>query len=185
MHTQPALLPNVEDKQLQDRTHAEQYAALEHTLRETPWGEDMVGFIARGYSWHKAAFIAWAMSAPRKGERQPPTQKEFAQFIGVGDGTVSDWANDPVIKATIAAGHISKLAIENDANVFTALAESASNPDYHHSPDRRLYFEIRGIIKRPGMEVNVNTTVGQQTNVDYSQFTEEELEQMRKNQTDD
>jgi hypothetical protein len=90
-----------------------------------------------------AAFIAWA-SSPRL-DRVPATQEELAHMLGLtSDRQFSKWRRQyPSIDTLIAKLQIGPL-LKHRADVFQALAESASNPDYKHNPDRKLFAEITG-----------------------------------------
>ena len=110
---------------------------------EWPYFETFLELVDNGWPSRIAAFIAWA-SSPRL-SREPKTQEELAHILGLtSDRQFSKWRRQyPSIDALIAKLQIEPL-LKHRADVFQALAESASNPDYKHNPDRKLFTEITG-----------------------------------------
>jgi hypothetical protein len=96
-----------------------------------------------GWPPRVAAYIAWA-SSPRL-NRWPKTQDELAQLLGLtSDRQFTKWRrNNTAIDNLIAKLQIEPL-LKHRADVFSALIESASAPDYKNHPDRRLFTEITG-----------------------------------------
>jgi hypothetical protein len=108
-----------------------------------PYFETFLDLLDGNWPPRIAAFIAWA-SSPRL-DRVPPTQDELAHILGLtSDRQFSKWRRQyPSIDTLIAKLQIAPL-LKHRADVFQALAESASNPDYKHNPDRKLFAEITG-----------------------------------------
>jgi hypothetical protein len=109
-----------------------------------PWMEDYYDLLDEGWDWRKAVYILWA-SQP-KGRRRPETQWELAtEILGLAsDRVIRDWkARNPAIEQRIAALTASQL-IKARADIFSALRESASTPDYKHHQDRKLALEMMG-----------------------------------------
>jgi hypothetical protein len=138
--------------------------------------EQYYKLLESGWPWRVACYIAWA-SSPRIG-RWPATQQDLATAVlGLtSDRVIGTWrkknqAIDDVITILQAAP-----LMQHRADVFSALAISASDSDHRSNPDRRLYFEMTGDyvphskieLRRPG-DVE-----------DMSQVSEEELEQLAK-----
>lgn len=90
-----------------------------------------------------AAYIAWA-SSPRQ-NRWPKTQDELARLLGLtSDRQFTKWRRaNKAIDDLIAKLQIEPL-LKHRADVFNALIESASTPDYKNQPDRKLFLEITG-----------------------------------------
>jgi len=109
--------------------------------------------IELGWSWRKAAYIAWA-SLP-KNERQPKTKGELCKLLGVNAGAISVWrSRHPGIDAMIAKSSSMGL-LSHVADVDQALVESASNPSYRHKADRELYY-LRTKIIVPQSKIGVS-----------------------------
>lgn len=108
-----------------------------------PYFETFLDLLDGNWPPRIAAFIAWASSP--KLDRKPATQEELAHILGLtSDRQFSKWRRKyPSIDGLIAKLQIEPL-LKHRADVFQALAESASNPDYKHHSDRKLFAEITG-----------------------------------------
>lgn len=108
-----------------------------------PYFETFLDLLDGNWPPRIAAFIAWASSP--KIDRQPKTQEELAHILGLtSDRQFSKWRRQyPSIDSLIAKLQIEPL-LKHRADVFQALVESASNPDYKNHPDRKLFAEITG-----------------------------------------
>lgn len=117
--------------------------AFRDQQKDKPYFETFLDLLDGNWPPRIAAFIAWA-SSPKIG-RQPATQDELAVILGLtSDRQFSKWRRQyPSIDALIAKLQIEPL-LKHRADVFQALAESASNSDYKHNPDRKLFTEITG-----------------------------------------
>ncbi len=110
------------------------------------WAECYHRLINAGWPWRMAAFVAWA-SMP-KAARWPETQEKLAtEVLGLtSDRQIATWRKkNPAIDQMIADLQADEL-LEARADVFDALKNSASTPDYKHAPDRRMYLEMTGDI---------------------------------------
>lgn len=108
------------------------------------WLDDYMMLRQTGWPWEVAIYVAWA--AQPKAKRMPKSADELAkQFLGLsGDRQIYVWRRkNPAILETIAMLQAAPL-LEHRADIFAALVESASNPDYRHAPDRRLALEMTG-----------------------------------------
>lgn len=107
-----------------------------------PWMEQYYKLLEAGWPWRVACYIAWAAS-PRIG-RWPGTQQDLATLVlGLtSDRVIGTWrkknqAIDDVITILQAAP-----LMQHRADVFAALALSASDTDHRSNPDRRLFLEM-------------------------------------------
>lgn len=127
--------------------------------------------------WRVACYIAW--SASPKISRQPKTQEELAQqVLGLtSDRVIATWRKkSPEIDEVIALLQSAPL-LSHRADVFKALAISASDPDHRSNPDRKLFLELTGDyvphakleLSREGVE-------------DLSEMSEEELRRVARKQ---
>lgn len=139
---------------------------------EAEWVERYRELLNAGWPWRVACYIAWA-SSPRIG-RWPKTQDELARgVLGLtSDRVIATWrTKNPTIDQLVADWQALPL-LEHRADVFRALARSASNPDHRSNPDRKVFLEMTGDytpkarldIRRPG-DVD-----------DLSQWSDEELD---------
>ncbi len=114
-------------------------------------GKDRPGWFQRynelraaGWSWRVACYIAWA-SCPKR-DRQPRSQEELAtQILGLtSDRQIWTWRQrNPAIDETVAILQAAPL-FEHRADIFKALIESATNPDYKSHQDRKIALEMLG-----------------------------------------
>jgi len=169
---QPSLFEGLEPKgEIQDQKHLAKFTEIQYQLSGMVWGEYMAELMAAGWSWRKAAFVAWSICPPNL--RAPDTKNGFALLVGVNRATVSKWASDPNLQAEIFKIRGEALA-NHDQAVLDALASSASNDSYKHAPDRRVFLEIRGYYT-PRQNVNI-APIGGTGEVDYSKISEADLE---------
>lgn len=114
------------------------------TISQPGWWSDYQQLRDVGWPWRVACYIAWAASPKRN--RNPQTQDELAtMFLGLtGPRQIHTWRKkNPVIDETIALMQAAPLfAARRD--MFEALIESASNPDYKGKGDRELAFKMLG-----------------------------------------
>lgn len=117
--------------------------AFREKTMSLPYFETFLDLLDGSWPPRIAAFIAWASSP--KIDRKPATQDELAQMLGLtSDRQFSKWRRQfPSIDGLIAKLQIEPL-LKHRADVFQALADSASNPDYKHHADRKLFAEITG-----------------------------------------
>lgn len=123
-----------------------------------------------GWKWRVAAYIAWAASP--KNNRKPKTQEELAiQVLGLtSDRQIGTWrAKNPEINETIALLQAAPL-FEHRADIYQALIDSATKPDYKSHQDRKLALELLGDYV-PRLRVD-QRDAGYD---DLSQLSEEEL----------
>lgn len=140
---------------------------------EAAWMDQYSTLLEAGWPWRVACYIAWA-SSPRIG-RWPETQDELAkQVLGLtSDRVIATWrkknrAIDEVITILQAAP-----LMAHRADVFTALAKSASDPDHRSNPDRKLFLELTNdYIPRSKVDLRRDDVE------DLSQLSEEELERL-------
>lgn len=108
------------------------------------WADRYLMLRSQGWSFRKAAYIAWK-STPKE-LRIPKTQMQFAtEILGLtSDRVITTWREkNPMIDEAVNALMTADL-YSHRANVFAALKKSASNPDYKHHPDRKLFLEMTG-----------------------------------------
>lgn len=114
-------------------------------LEERPeWFRRYDELRSSGWSWRVAAYIAWA-SSPRK-SRWPRSQEELAtEVLGLtSDRQIWTWRQkNPSIDETVAILQAAPL-FEHRADIFRALIESASSPDYKAHQDRKIALEMLG-----------------------------------------
>lgn len=138
------------------------------------WMEQYYKLLEAGWPWRVACYIAWA-SSPRIG-RWPATQEELArQVLGLtSDRVIGTWrkknqAIDDVITILQAAP-----LMQHRADVFSALATSASDPDHRSNPDRRLFLELTNdYVPHSKLDLRRDGEIE-----DLSQMSEEELERL-------
>lgn len=108
------------------------------------WFEDYMLLIQQGWPWRVAAYIAWA-GTPKIG-RWPRTLQELAtQVLGLtSERVVYTWRRKYPTIDTVVSQMLSKPLFEARPDVFQALIENASSPDYKTFNDRKLFLEITG-----------------------------------------
>lgn len=117
-------------------------AAFEST--GAAWMEEYRRLREVGWPWRVACYIAWAASPKR--ERRPKTQAELAsQILGLtSDRQIGTWRKkNPVIDETVGLLQAAPL-LAHRRDIYDALVESATNPDYKGHQDRKLALELLG-----------------------------------------
>lgn len=108
------------------------------------WFGQYLDFVKLGFPWRVAAYIAWASSP--KVKRWPKSQDALArQVLGLtSDRVIIKWRqNNPNIDRMIVQLQSQPL-FEHRADIFDALIESATTPNYKNHQDRKLALEITG-----------------------------------------
>lgn len=111
------------------------------------WYEDYAEMTRRNIPWRVAVYIAWAASPIT--HRWPKTQDELARnVLGLtSDRVIATWRKkNPMIDEMVHVMAAQSL-FKYRAAAFDALAQSASDPDYRHNPDRRLFFMMTNDYK--------------------------------------
>ena len=145
------------------------------------WITEYQELIAEGWTWRKAAFIAWAAS-PTCG-RWPDNQKELAiRVLGLkADRTIRKWReNDPRIDERIGRLQIEPL-FQHRRDVLDALIDVAKLPDPKAHPDRRMFLEMTGDYKPKGQLALTNPAGGpvQLESIDeFADLNDEQLDQV-------
>jgi hypothetical protein len=137
------------------------------------WVDRYRDLLNAGWPWRVACYIAWA-SSPRIG-RWPATQQALAaDVLGLtSDRVIATWRKkNPTIDQLIAEWQALPL-LEHRADVFAALAKSASDPDHRHNPDRKVYLEMTGDYV-PRAKLDVRTSEVE----DLSQMSDAELDKL-------
>lgn len=129
------------------------------------WYEDFQNLLDAGWPWRVATYIAWQASP--KANRYPKTQEALAvNVLGLtSDRAISKWRkNNPCIDETIAIMQAAPL-LSHRRDVFTALIESAADPSFHGSQDRKTVLTMTGdyvphqkveLEKKPGSPVEMS-----------------------------
>jgi hypothetical protein len=137
------------------------------------WVDRYRDLLNAGWPWRVACYIAWA-SSPRIG-RWPATQQALAaDVLGLtSDRVIATWRKkNPTIDQLIAEWQALPL-LEHRADVFAALAKSASDPDHRHNPDRKVYLEMTGdYVPRAKLDVSTREVE------DLSQMSDAELDKL-------
>lgn len=97
-----------------------------------------------GWPWRVAAYIAWAASP--KSDRSPKTQDELARnHLGLNsDRAISTWRRkNPAIDEMVAVLQSAPL-FEHRAEIYDALIQVATRPEYKGHNDRKLALELLG-----------------------------------------
>jgi len=110
------------------------------------WFEQYISLLGGGWDWRVAVYISW--KAMPKGRRWPKTQEELAtKVLGLAsDRQISIWrGKNPAIDAMardLGAG----MVLEALGDVYQAMIEVASKPDYKGKGDRELLFKLAGML---------------------------------------
>ncbi len=138
------------------------------------WFEQYQSLLAAGWPWRVACYIAWAASP--KMNRWPKTQEDLArEVLGLtSDRQIGTWRKkNAAIDEVIAILQAAPL-MEHRADVFRALAISASNADHRSNPDRKLFLELTGdYVPRTRVDLQRPDDLD-----DLSQVPEEELRKL-------
>ncbi|MBA4420260.1 MAG: hypothetical protein C0391_03860 [Anaerolinea sp.] len=136
------------------------------------WFSQYLELAKAGFKWRVAAYIAWASSP--KIDRWPKTQNQFAtQILGLtSDRVIITWRQkNPSIDSTIGQLQSQPL-FAHRADIFDALIESASNPNYKNHQDRKLALEMLGDYSPKIKIEDERKGSGQE---DYSEISDDEL----------
>ena len=148
-------------------------------LNEQPdWLTDYLALRAEGWTWRKAAYIAWASSPTHR--RWPESQEELARLVlGLrSDRTIRKWREtDPAVQECIERMKIEPLLIHR-RDVLDALVTVASDPDPKAHPDRRMFLEITGDYKPKGQVALTNPSGGPLQLEQVNEFTDLDDEQL-------
>lgn len=126
--------------------------------RTDKWASDYQTLLGGGWDWRVAVFIAWKSMPPDL--RQPATQEQLAkQVLGLrSDRVIRKWCEkNPAIEETIAKLPMQTMLARRRA-VDEALMESATTQGHKHSPDRRLFYQVTGLLAPDGTQINNVTT---------------------------
>jgi len=108
------------------------------------WLESYFKLRQIGFSWRVATYIAWAASP--KVLRWPENQVELAEkVLGLSSPRqITEWRKkDPRIDDAITMLQAAPLH-EHRADIYKALVEVATDPDYKNHPDRKMALEMLG-----------------------------------------
>ncbi|HAE59355.1 MAG TPA: hypothetical protein DCG54_07575 [Anaerolineae bacterium] len=111
---------------------------------DADWADTYHDLINAGWPWRMAAWVAW--STMPKSRRWPKSQEELAtNVLGLtSDRVIATWRKKhPTLDQLIADLQASEM-LDTRADVLRALKVSASDVDYKHSPDRRIYLTMTG-----------------------------------------
>jgi len=168
--TQTAL-PGVDvpARSLIDQSHASERQLFELMLADLAFGPDYLAIMEEGWYWRDAAYIAWK-AMPRE-LRQPKTEEEFCQAVGISRRAMADRRNRNAAIDIRAAKSSVRRVVENVDEIVGALIESATNSNYKHHPDRKLALEMAGVYQpKQGLVLERGGTDG-----DMSDLDEDEL----------
>ncbi len=138
------------------------------------WMDAYHRLLDAGWPWRVACYIAWAAS-PKQG-RQPKTQQELATgVLGLTtDRQIATWRKkNPTIDQVIAMMQAAPL-LDHRADIYRALAESASNSDHRSNPDRKLALTLLGDYTE---RIRIDDRRSEDQD-DLSDFSETELAQI-------
>ena len=166
------MISPVEARQISDaaRQAFDQLRAGPESNRQA-WWEDFNRLMELGWPWRVATYIAWA-SSPKKG-RKPAKLAELAtEVLGLtGPRQIYNWRKQYAgIDATVAMLQAASLW-DHRRDVLEALVDSASDPDYKHHPDRKLFLEMTGDYT-PRSQLDI----GRKASGDVSKLSDAELE---------
>lgn len=150
----------VSSRQEADRQSEVARVALGNSESLPEWYEEYLKMTQKGWPWRVAAYIAWA-SMPKQ-QRKPKTQIEFAtNVLGLStDRQIIKWKVRPAVMEMISKLQVAPM-LQHRADVFEALIQSATDPDYKSHADRKLYLEITGdYIPSSKLDAIVNRSAG-------------------------
>ncbi|RPI64255.1 MAG: hypothetical protein EHM48_01150 [Planctomycetaceae bacterium] len=148
--------------------------------------DDYLALRAEGWTWRKAALIAWSAS-PTK-DRWPASQSELAtQVLGLrSDRTIRKWREkDPGIDERISRAMVEPL-MRHRRDVIDALVFVAKTEDPKAHPDRRMFLEMTGDYKPKGQMALTGENGGpvqHQGASDFDDLSDAELDQAILNMT--
>jgi hypothetical protein len=118
------------------------------------WLDTFQELLNVGWRWQIAAYVAWASVPKRK--RWPRTQEALAtEVLGLmSDRAIANWrTKNPAIDELIGILQ-GNAFLEGRADTIEAMLESAANPSYRNSGDRRLHLTITGdLVEKSAVEV--------------------------------
>jgi hypothetical protein len=130
------------------------FADLLKRKTKPKWWEDYLALRAEGITWRKAVYIAWRIS-PVKG-RWPKTVEELAvDVLGMHSGrAVRKWHHtDPKVEELIGNYRMTPV-MDHLSDSIAAMLAVAAKHDATGNRDRKLHFELAGILKtRQALEV--------------------------------
>lgn len=125
-----------------------------------PWKDEYLNLVEGGWHWRVAAYIAWAASP--KNTRTPKTQDELAtQHLGLNsDRAINTWRRkNPAIDEMVAVLQAAPL-FEHRAEIYAALVQVATSPEYKGHNDRKLALELLGdYVPRSKVEAELNQKI--------------------------
>jgi hypothetical protein len=130
---------SVEEARLRSETAREAFRGV-----EVLWKDEYTRLVEGGWPWRVAAYIAWAASP--KNSRMPKTQDELAQnHLGLtSDRAINTWRKkNPAIDEMVAVLQAAPLW-EHRAEIYDALIQVATSPEYKGHNDRKLALELLG-----------------------------------------
>jgi hypothetical protein len=135
------------------------------------WWDDYTRLMELGWPWRVATYIAWS-SSPKKDRKPASLQALATEVLGLtGPRQIYNWRKKYAgIDATVAMLQAASLW-DHRRDVLEALVDSASDPDYKHHPDRKLYLEMTGdYIPRSQLDI------GRKASGDVAELSDAELE---------
>jgi hypothetical protein len=168
----PLLGLDVPEKTLVDASHAEEKRLFEVMLEgdDYPWQGDYLALLNEGWYWRDACYIAW--KGTPKPYRQPDNLDGLAALMGFSRRTLTArLAKNPTIRVR-AAKQVAARAFDVVDEVWDALIESASDPNYKSHPDRKLFMEMTGQYT-PKQAIGLGLETDDEE--DLSKLTKEEL----------
>jgi hypothetical protein len=105
--------------------------------------------------WRRKAFMDWLCTIPE--DRDPRTQKEFAEKLSIVPQTLTNWKNDPIFMADWELQYRKTVGSPEKAQrVIQRLYETAEDrTDPRQVPAARAYLEAIDAIKPKKVDVTV------------------------------
>lgn len=124
------------------------------------WKDQYIQLVEGGWNWRVAAYIAWA-SCPRN-KRLPKTQDELAtKHLGLtSDRAINTWRkNNDAIDVMVAVLQSAPLW-EHRSEIYAALVQVATSPEYKGHNDRKLALELLGdYVPKSKLEAELNQKI--------------------------
>lgn len=113
-------------------------------ISKMEWAEEYFLLRQARWPWRVAAYIAWA-SSPKIG-RWPKSQDELARVVlGLtSDRVIATWRKKNAAIDDVIALMQAKPLLDHRRDVFKALSESAADPSFHGSQDRKTFLSMTG-----------------------------------------
>ena len=141
--------------------------------------EKLAGRQSQRWDWRKALYIAWSC-VPRS-RREPKTLQALADLLGVRPSTIRKWRlHDPDIQRRIA-DLPRQILLDHVADVYDAMIQVASTPDYHATPERQLFLKVAGLLQTQvelAGRLDLDHTGQVDINHDLSRLSDEQLDQL-------